>query len=76
MTLDPVVQAAGNEAGIHMDKIASLFAPGMKLCLIVWRSGNPDSEFVMTSDDFDLSEAAKVLLRRKNSPDTIRGKTE
>jgi hypothetical protein len=48
----------------HLIKIERLFKPGIKLTLIARMPGNDEADVLLTIDD--LSEAAKVIERRKH----------
>lgn len=56
------VIAAEREAAVHLDRIAAMFKPGVKLTLIVRTPGNDEADFTMSDDD--LLEVVKVLERR------------
>ena len=55
------------ECSEHLDAIAELFKPGVKLTLIARTPDNDDADFVLTCDD--LPEAIKALKRRQKAGD-------
>lgn len=58
-----MLQRAGAECERHLNEMLGLFKPGVKLSLIMRMPGNPDCEFVMTTDDMDA--LIETIQRRK-----------
>ena len=50
------------QVGMHLERIAELFKPEIKLTLIARLPGNDEADFLLTSDD--LGEALKLIKRR------------
>lgn len=58
-----ILQQTAMEIERHLNEIAPLFKPGMKLTFIARMPGNNEADFLMSIDD--LAQAKAVIERRQ-----------
>lgn len=64
MGTDNSLRAVEASCSDALNAIAGLFKPGVRITLLVRTPGEPDRDFLMTSEA-DLSEAAAMIERRR-----------
>ena len=60
--MDSKLQRVGEVVSDHMSAILDEFKPGAKITVLVRRPGEPEQDFMMTSDD--PGEAIAMIERR------------
>lgn len=61
------VRQAGKVMSHHLNEIASIFKPGVKLTLLVRVPGHPERTALL-SDETDIEEAVTAMRQVRNNP--------
>jgi hypothetical protein len=64
------VRRCGQQMAFHMEEIAKLFKPGVKLTLLVRNPGHPERNAFLSDED-NIDEAVEAIKQLKNPTGAI-----